>query len=121
MCDFSLMKYDWNMYQNLNTCVVDESSTDDAEGHRKVANGRKVAGASRSLVNDMGLQLLYARVLHSLSMPVLIYGTETVIQKEKERTRIRAVQMDNLKGLSGIRRMDEVLIESVNIICVVCE
>ena len=27
---------------------------------------------------------------------------------EKERSRIRAVQMDNIKGLLGIRRMDRV-------------
>ena len=28
--------------------------------------------------------------------------------KEKERSRIRAVQMDNLRGLLGIRKMDRV-------------
>ena len=30
------------------------------------------------------------------------------MQKEKERSRIRAVQMDNLRGLLGIRRVDKV-------------
>ena len=38
-----------------------------------------------------------------------MYGSETVIQKEKERYRIRAVDMDNLRGLLSIRRMDKVL------------
>ena len=38
-------------------------------------------------------------------MPVLLYGSETMIWKKKKRSRIRAVQMDNLKGLLGIRRM----------------
>ena len=61
------------------------------------------------LVNPRGLQLECARVLHeSLLVPVLIYGSETLIYKEKERSRIRAVLMDNLRGLLGIGRRDKV-------------
>ena len=41
-------------------------------------------------------------------MPVLTYVSETIIWWEKERSRVRAVQMDNLRGLLGIRRMDKV-------------
>ena len=37
-----------------------------------------------------------------------MYGGETMIWKEKERPRIRAVQMDILRGLLGIRKMDKV-------------
>ena len=33
---------------------------------------------------------------------------ETMLWKEKERSRIRVVQMDNLRGLLGINRMDRV-------------
>ena len=45
------------------------------------------------------LLLEYARVLHeSLLVPVLMYGSERMIWREKERYRIRAVQMDNLRG-----------------------
>ena len=51
-----------------------------------------MAGFIRSLVN--------ARVLHeTLLVPVLMYGSETMLWKEEERSRIRAVQMDNLRGL----------------------
>ena len=32
-----------------------------------------------------------------------------MLGKEKERSRLRAVQMDNLRGLLAIRRMDRVL------------
>ena len=46
-------------------------------------------------------------------MPVLTYGSETVLWKEKERSRIRVVQMDNLRGLLGIRRMNAVLWDKV--------
>ena len=40
----------------------------------------------------LGLQLDWARFLHeTLLVPVLMYGSETVIWKEKERSRIRTV------------------------------
>ena len=49
--------------------------TYEAECSRKVVSGIRVAGAIRSLVNDRGLQLECARVLHeTLLMPVLMYG-----------------------------------------------
>ena len=76
---------------------------------RKVASGRSVAIAIRSLVNAKGLQLECARVLHeSLLIPVLTYCSETMIWKEKVRSRMSTVKMDNLRGLLGIRRMDKV-------------
>ena len=34
---------------------------------------------------------------------------ETMIWREKERSRIRAVEMDNLRGLLGASRIDRVL------------
>ena len=55
----------------------------------KVASGRKVAGAIRSLVKCKGSE---GSVLHKgLPVPVLLYGSETIICKEKERYKIRAV------------------------------
>ena len=44
----------------------------------------------------------------SLLVPVLAYGSETIIWREKERSRIWGVQMNNLRGLLGIRRLDKV-------------
>ena len=74
-----------------------------------MASGRRVAGAIRSLLNAMDLQLECARVLHeALLVPVLMYDSETMLWKEKERSRIRAVQMDNLRGLLCIRGIDRV-------------
>ena len=57
----------------------------------------------------MDLQLECARVLHeTLLVPVLMYGSETMLWREKERSRVRAVQIDNLRRLLGIRKMDRV-------------
>ena len=50
-------------------------------------------------------------------MLVLMYGSETMLWKEKERSRIRAVQMDNLRGLLGIRKMDIVLNAQIRELC----
>ena len=50
---------------------MNESDTGDAKCCTMVASGRKVAGAIRSLVNAMGLQL------ESLLLPVFMYGSET--------------------------------------------
>ena len=87
--------------------ILDESGTDEAECSRKVVSERRVAGAIRSLVNAKSLQLECVRVLHeSLLVLVLTYSIETMVRGEKERSRIWAVQMDNLRGLLGIRIMD---------------
>ena len=41
-------------------------------------------------------------------MPVLLYGSETMVWWKEEKSSMRVVQMDNLKDLLGIRRMDKV-------------
>ena len=70
---------------------------------------RKVAGVIKSLVNATGLQLECTRVLHeAMFVHFLMYGRETMIWKEKERSSIGAVQTGNLRSLPGIRRMYKV-------------
>ena len=62
------------------------------------------------------MQLECARVLHvTLLTPVLMYDSEIRIWKE-ERPRIRVIQMDNLRGLLGIRRMDKGIRELLRVI-----
>ena len=46
-------------------------------------------------------------MLMVLLLIILLYGSETMVWRDKERSRIRAVQMGNLRGLLGIRRMDK--------------
>ena len=48
-------------------------------------------------------------MLHEgLLVPVLLHVIETIIWREEERSTIRAVQMENLRGLLNIMRMDSV-------------
>ena len=46
--------------------------------------------------------------VYTLSVPPLIYDSDTMIWKEKESSRIRTLHMDSLRGFLGIMRMDNV-------------
>ena len=74
-----------------------------------MASGKRVAGAIRSLINARDLQFQCARVLHeTLLVAVLMYGMETILVKEKERSRLSAVRMNHLRGFLGNKRMNRV-------------
>ena len=76
-------------------CILGESGTYEAECSRKVMSGKRVADAISSLVHAKSLKLECFRVLYeSLQMPVLTYSCETMIWREKEWSRIRAVHME---------------------------
>ena len=47
-------------------------------------------------------------VQEPLLRPFLICGSKTMNGRGKERSRIKPEQMDNLKNLLGIRKMDKV-------------
>ena len=97
---------------------MDESGADEAKVSKKVASGRRVAVVIRSLVNLKSLQLECVRVLHeSFLVFVIMYDLETMIWKEKHRSRIRAVQMANLRDLLAIRRMDKVPNAQIRQLC----
>ena len=49
-------------------------------------------------------------------VPVLMYGSETMLWKEKI-SRVRAVLMDNLMGFLGVRRLDKIPNERVRELC----
>ena len=71
---------------------MDESDTNEAECRRRIAIGRKVSGTIRSLVKSRGLQIECARVLYEiLILPVLMYGSEPMKWKDKERSKIRVL------------------------------
>ena len=86
-------------------CVLDESSTYEAECRREVASGRRDAGVIRSLVNARDFQFHCTRVFYeTVLVPILMYSSETMIRKEMERTKIRAVQMNNLRACWVLER-----------------
>ena len=99
-------------------CILHESDTDVAECLRELASERHIAGVIRSLINGKVLQFECGNMLHeALLMPVLLYGSETVIWRERERSRIRAVRMGNFTGLLEIRRMDIAPNVQIKVLC----
>ena len=50
-----------------------------------------------------------------------MYGSDTILWKEKWRSRIRAVEVDNPKGLLGVRRVDRAPIAWIRELCGVKE
>ena len=91
---------------------MDKSGTDGAKCCRKVA------GTITSIVNGRDLQIECARILQeTLLVPVLMYGSDTMLWEKKERSRIKVVQLDNLRGLLGIRRMDRVPNAQIRELC----
>ena len=86
-------------------CVLNKSGTDGVECSRKMVSGKRVAGAIRSLVNVRDLKLECARFLQeTLLVPVLMYGIKTTLGK-RSRDLVMAVEMDNFRGLFGIRKI----------------
>ena len=70
-------------------CMLDES---DRDYSTNIASGRKVAGAIRFIVNAWNLLHECARALHeALLMPILSYGSEIMVKRKKEWSRIRAL------------------------------
>ena len=68
----------------------------------------------------LGICSLTLLVLHeTLLIPVLTHGNKTMLWEEKERSRIRAVQMDNLRGFLGIGRIYRVPNTRIRELCVV--
>ena len=50
-------------------------------------------------------------------MKYCMYQFLTMLLKEKERSRVKTVQMDNLRGLLGIRMMDRVPNARIRSLC----
>ena len=66
--------------------MLDEKGMEDAECNRKVVNGRKVAGAIKSLLDVKRLSLECARVLREgMLLPVLMYSSETMVWNKRYR------------------------------------
>ena len=77
-----------------------------------------MAGAIKSLENVKGLSIGCTSVLHeSMLLPVLMYGSEAMVWNPKYRSKVQAVQMDNLRSVLGGRRIDKMRNERIREMC----
>ena len=66
--------------------VLNDCGTDESDCNNRVVKERQISGAVRSLVNERCLNMKCAKVLHEkLVVPVLIYGSECMVWKSKQR------------------------------------
>ena len=80
-------------------CDLDKSGSGSAKSCWKFAN----------MVSAKRLQLECAKVLHeALLLTVSLYGSETMVKRDRERAKFRVLQIDNLRDVLGIRRMNRV-------------
>lgn len=67
-------------------------------------NGRRIAWAIRALINTKELSVECARLLHeTMLISTLVYGGETMIWKAVLKSKIKAVQIDNLRAVIGMK------------------
>ena len=50
-------------------------------------------------------------------LPVLLYSSETMVWNKKYRSKVQCVQMDNLRGMLGVRRIDKMMNEHIRDLC----
>src|SRR5678816_947056 len=50
-------------------------------------------------------------------LPVLFYSSETMVWNKKYRSKVQCVQMDNLRGVLGVRRIDKMRNEHIRVLC----
>ena len=53
----------------------------------------------------------------SMLLPVLLYGSESMVWDRTYRSKVQAVQMDNLRSVLGVRRSDKIRNEIIRSIC----
>ena len=101
------MQSTWKEYFNLFNMDTQEQVSDETECWRNFAG----------LWLMQGICSLRVLVLHgTLLVPVLMYGSEKILWKDK-RSRIRAIHMHNLRGLLDIRIMERVLNARIRVLC----
>ena len=110
------MVYDWNICQN--TWGV--FRINQVQMRQSVVGRWQVGGKLQVILGPwllLGLQLECAIFLHeTLLVSVLMFGSEAMIWK-KDKFRVRAVLMNNLRGLLGIWRTDKVPNERIYELC----
>ena len=91
--------------------LLTESGADGEECCRNMASRVTVVGAIRSVVNARSLQMVCVckeLLDEDLLVLTLTYGNVTQEQRENENSSVVAVQLDYLRGLLSIRRIDRI-------------
>lgn len=87
--------------------VANESRKDEIKS--KVVHSCKAVGSTMEIVNTTGLSLNFARFLpEDMLVQTLVCVVVILVWKEKEKLRIRSVQMNNLKEMIEVIRNERI-------------
>ena len=53
------------------------------------------------------------RVYNAVVVPILVYGCEAWVLKERDKSRVQAIEMKVLRGVAGVTRLDCVMNEEI--------
>ena len=88
--------------------ILSEDGRMKCELEKRIGAALSTAGAVRSQVFESRELSRSANMLVYKAMiePILMYGTESWVLKEKEKQRIQAAEMSVLRKIAGVRRMN---------------
>ena len=89
--------------------LLDKRGLGEAEVSSRVKKGRKVVGCVGELKRKYKMRGDALRSIHEgVLVPTLTYGCETLVWNAEARSKVRAVEMSNLRNICGVRRIDKI-------------
>lgn len=100
-------------FDYLGVCIAATGELNDEVRHR-VEEGCKSWGALKSVMRCRGLGMdAKKRLYESVVVPTVLYGSETWGMKEAEKRRLDVLEMNCLRSMVGVTRMDRIRNEEV--------
>ena len=104
-------------YRYLGTDVANDGRMHEEISHR-ITEARKAAGALGSLWKRRNISReAKVGMFEGIVEPSLMYGSEVWVLNKSERKKIEAVEMNCLRSICGVRRIDRVRNEEVRRVC----
>ena len=104
-------------YRYLGTDVANDGRMHEEISHR-ITEARKAAGALGSLWKRRNIcREAKVGMFEGIVEPSLMYGSEVWVLNKSERKKIEAVEMNCLRSICGVRRIDRVRNEEVRRMC----
>ena len=98
--------------------VMSKDGSLEEEVRERVQQGRKVAGSLKAVIKNREVSMDVKRSLHdSIVIPTLTYGSEAWTMQEGYKSRVRAVEMNYLRGACGVTWRDRLTNEEVKERC----
>ena len=95
----------------------------EGELEKRIGMALSTFGAMKAKVfGNRGLsQKAKVQVYNAMGVPVMTYGCESWVLREKEKSRLQATEMSVLRRIVGVTRMDHIRLQQRSIVDVVRE